>query len=268
MKIKDYLNSGSERGINRGELEILISKRLGLSRTEIILKEDEDLLADENILQLDNDIKRRLAGEPLAYILGTREFYGRDFLVDKNVLIPRPETEVMIDVVKKIAASEARDLKILDVGTGSGCIAVTLKLELEGVKVLAVDVSKSALEVARDNAKRLGAEVEFIESSLLEKVEAEDFDIVTANLPYVDKSWDWLSRRDLASEPELALYAEDGGLALIFELINQVKKQLRPGTYLALECDVSQQDRLIMYAKNLGLELIQKNGYITVFRLN
>ena len=197
-------------------------------------------------------------------------FYGRDFRVNPDVLIPRPETEMVVDTVLNLVGkpylpgvrpSEARlprDLTVLDVGTGSGCIAVTLKLELPEAHVVASDVSEKALAVAKENAERLGAEVEFVQADLLDDAIITP-DLVVANLPYVDKNWDWIDKKALSKEPSLALYAEDGGLAIIKRLIDQVTE--RGIKHLILEADPSQHQRIIDYADKKGLTLGETRGF-------
>ena len=201
-------------------------------------------------------------------------FYGRDFVVTPDVLIPRPETEQMVDMVLNLVGKPylpgvkprravlAEDLTILDVGTGSGCVAVTLKLELPRAKVVASDISEKALDVARGNAKRLGAEVKFVEADLMEGVEICP-DLVVANLPYVDENWEWIDKEALAKEPGLALYAGDGGLALIFRLIDQVAE--RRIKHLILEADPCQHERIQKYAKKKGLTLSETRGFILYY---
>ena len=167
----------------------------------------------------------------------TKDFYGRDFLITPDVLIPRPETEQLIDQVLILAGkpylpgvkSTKRVLPqkpiIIDVGTGSGCIAITIKKELPNAEVYATDISEKALKIAQKNAENLDAPINTIISYLLEKVKSRELptpDLVVANLPYVDKNWDWLDKESLSKEPEFALYAEDKGLKLIKELIKEV----------------------------------------------
>lgn len=268
MKIKTWINGRTQWGVDRADLEILLCEKLDLSRTDLVLRENENLISEKMMRELDELAVQRSAGRPLAYIVGKREFYGRDFLVDDRVLIPRPETETMIDVVKELRETvfEKKPLKILDVGTGSGCIAVTLKLEIPEAEVSAVDISQLALQVSRKNAKRLGAKVKFWWSTILEQVNNNDYDIIVANLPYVCIDWDWLNENDLADEPDMALYAESGGLAIICELIEQVVLKMKIGTYVILECDLSQQNALAEYATNAGLRLIRRDGYISTFQ--
>ncbi len=198
-------------------------------------------------------------------------FYGRDFLISPDVLIPRPETELMIDAVlnlvgkpylpgvKPSKAIFPQNLTIVDVGTGSGCIAITLKLELPDAKVVAADISEKALEIAKKNADNLGVKIEFLQSDLLEKVEIKS-DLIVANLPYVDENWEWIDKEALSQEPALALYADDGGLELIYKLINQVAE--RGVKHLILEADPCQHERIVNYAKKKGLTLRETRGFV------
>jgi release factor glutamine methyltransferase len=176
--------------------------------------------------------------------LGHKEFYGRNFEVNQDTLIHRPETEALINVIKEIIPH-----RVLDVGTGSGCIAITAALELPETEVNAVDISLKALAVAKRNATNLGANVNFYRSNLLEKIEGQ-YDLIVANLPYVDREWGWTSP-ELAYEPQTALYAEDGGLALIKQLIEQAPAHLCKHGYLILEADLSQHKKIANYASNL-----------------
>ena len=197
-------------------------------------------------------------------------FYGRDFFVDQNVLTPRPETEQIIDEVLSLlgkpilpgvkpesAKLNPQNLTILDVGTGSGCIAITLSLELPQAKIYASDISKKALKIAQKNAKNLSAPITTIMSYLLENVNITP-DIIVANLPYVDKNWGWLDQESLKQDPDIALYAEDGGLKLIKELLDTATSK-----YLILEADPIEHSAIINYAKNY--QLVKQNGFILVF---
>ena len=198
------------------------------------------------------------------------DFYGRDFTVTSDVLIPRPETEMMIDMVLNIVgesylpgvkpgkAKLPRSITIMDVGTGSGCIAVTLKLKIPEARIVAVDVSEKALKVARENAERFNANVEFVKSNLLSEVGIIP-DLVVANLPYVDENWEWIDKKALSAEPREALYADNHGLELILKLINQVcAKDIH---HLVLEADPCQHDEIISYASKKGLKLVETRGF-------
>ncbi|MBR3256732.1 HemK family protein methyltransferase [Candidatus Saccharibacteria bacterium] len=220
---------------------------------------------------------------PQAYKDGVKEFYGREFFVTKDVLIPRPETEQIVDLVLSILGkntlpgvkprekerilekNKGEKLKILDVGTGSGVIGITLKLLIPEARIFCSDVSLPALEVAKKNAKKLGAEIEFFESNLLEGVKG-DFDIVVANLPYVDKNWEWLNEPEslgIKYEPELALFAEDGGLRLIFELGRQAKNRTK---FVILEADPCQHERIIDFYSKIGWKFVRGQGFGLCFR--
>lgn len=212
--------------------------------------------------------------KPKAYQDGINDFYGRDFIVTPDVLIPRPETEQIIDAVLNLAGkpylpgvkpSPKRlpdKSTILDVGTGSGCIAITIKKELPEATVYASDISKKALKIAQKNADKHGASINTIISHLLEKVNFTP-DVIVANLPYVDQNWDWLDQEALSYEPPIALYAKDHGLALIKQLIDQAStKQIN---YLILEADPCQHDSIISYAQKAGFEHLKTRGFILTF---
>ena len=215
---------------------------------------------------------------PKAYIDGAQDFYGRDFIVTPDVLIPRPETEQLIDMVLSLAGKpylpgvkpSPRVLPenpiILDVGTGSGCIAITLALDLPDAKIYASDISEKAIQIAQNNADKHSAHISFIISHLLEKVNDGTIptpDVLVANLPYVDKNWDWLDQEALAHEPSIALYAEDHGLALIKELIDQATTLKIP--HLILESDPCQHDEIKEYAKSY--RLAKTTGFIQYMHL-
>lgn len=211
---------------------------------------------------------------PKAYKDGVQEFFGREFLVSPDVLIPRPETEAMVEMVLSLAGKEylpgvavpdsvlPEKPRILDVGTGSGCVAVTLKLELPEAEVSACDISLPALEVAEKNARRLKAEVEFMKSDLLSAVgKCDKFDVIVANLPYVDRSWPWIS--GVECEPDLALYAEDGGLEIVFRLFKQVQNKTN---YLLIEADPCQHERVKEEIKKYKYKIEKINGYQILMR--
>lgn len=215
---------------------------------------------------------------PQAYLDGYQDFYGRKFVVTPDVLIPRPETEQLIDAVLNIAGiaylpgvkPSHRVLPprpvILDVGTGSGCIAITVKKEFPEADIYAADISEKALKIAQKNAKIHGAPIRTIISHLLEKVKSGQIptpDVIVANLPYVDPEWSWLDKSALSHEPSIALYATDHGLALIKELITEAAALHTP--YLILEADPCQHNEIIKYATKKGLEHIETRGFILTF---
>lgn len=216
---------------------------------------------------------------PEAYRKGAADFYGRDFKVNSDVLIPRPETEMAIDEVLLLMGrpylsgmkAPKRELPerpvIVDVGTGSGCIAITLKLELPETEVVGLDISNKALNVARENASTLGADVDFMCSDLLENYAGPAPDVIVANLPYVNEKWEWLDKEALGYEPSLALYADNRGLKLIFELTNEVASEEKyHQTWLLLEADPCQHEEILKYAVELGLQYQKTSGFWLVFR--
>lgn len=205
----------------------------------------DDILTDAVAAAMSALAGRRVAGEPVAYLLGRREFYGRDFRVTPDVLIPRPETELLVDVAKEkvgvggTALSGSADnvvtTSILDLGTGSGCIAITLALELPQAQVTAVDVSPAALAVARNNAQRLDARVCFLESDWCAALPPRRFDLIVANPPYVAAGDPHLDEGDLRHEPLNALTDHADGLAAIRHIVAAAPDWLNPGGWLLFE---------------------------------
>jgi release factor glutamine methyltransferase len=220
------------------EAELLMRQALGISRVELYQDLNRELSPGEEA-DFGRLIGRRLSGEPVAYITGHREFFGLDFYVDPRVLIPRPETELLVE--KALELARERDVAtIADIGTGSGAIAVSLALNLPRAKVLATDVSPLALEVARFNCQKHGVSdrVTLLAGDLLSPL-TEPVDLIVANLPYVGV--EEVSRRGLASfEPELALAGGYDGLDKIRELSRNLSDGLYPGGSLLLEVGIGQ----------------------------
>lgn len=253
----------------RLDAELLLCHMLGVDRTWLIAHSDDSLARAalsqrggarrEGLKEYGEKILlRRLKREPIAYIVGRKDFYGREFTVTSDVLIPRPETEVMVELLT-LPAENAKTL--IDVGTGSGAIAVTAKLTFPHLKVEAVDVSETALKVARKNAKNFGATVRFYTSDLLEKA-SSSYDVICANLPYVSR--DWQVSPDVHAEPDLALYADDDGLALIKQLVVQAAAKQNSGNHLLLEADPRQHDEIVKYGNTHGYDWYQTEGFIVV----
>ena len=255
MNVSSWLKKAA---ISRLDAELILANSLGKDRVFLHAHPDYELSEKEE-RKADSNLERRANHEPIAYILGYKEFYGRKFTVSPDVLIPRPETEAIINLAK-----ELKPQTILDVGTGSGCIAITLKLELPTSDVSAVDISPKALKIAEKNAADLGAKITFKESDLLSRVQ-DKYDLIVANLPYVDKNWDWLSP-ELAYEPDLALYAKDTGLYDIKRLIRQAEAHLTKQGALILESDLSQHDKIQEFIDtNTNLTLVKTEGLAQMF---
>ena len=254
MTICEWLKNAAQK-IDRLDAELILTHFLQASDRSYLAAHSDDELSDTSAI--DTYVARRAEGEPLAYILGYREFYGRRFFVTPDVLIPRPETETIIDIVK-----ELKPKRILDVGTGSGCIAITCALETDA-QVDAVDISDDALRVAQKNAAHHGAKINFHKSDLLSNFTPEPDTLIIANLPYVDTNWDWLDHKSLNHEPSLALYAEQGGLELIYKLIDQYPSN---AAGLILEADPCQHEAIINYATKNSLKLEKQQDYIIFLR--
>ena len=230
--------------------EHLLAHTLQRRRIELYL-EFERPLAETELAPLRELVRRRGQGEPLQHLLGTVEFSGRVFLCDKRALVPRPETEELVELLKpKIQSSKS---KIVDVGTGSGVIALTLAAQFPEAEVDAVDISDDALALARENAARLGLEgrVRFAKGNLLTEIQGA-FDLIVGNLPYVATGDRPALSREVLHDPEVAVFAGERGDELVRELINTARDRLRPGGMLALEVGIGQAD-------NLALLLTEKN---------
>ena len=194
----------------------------------------EHKLANEDWANYRGLVERRVAGEPVAYLTGTREFYGREFMVTPAVLIPRPETELLVELA--LAHFPARHgLRVLDLGTGSGALAVTLALELEAAEVVALDRSREALWVAMANAARLGASVSFVQSDWFGALGDEHFELIVSNPPYVAAGDPHLEQGDVRFEPRSALAAGPQGLDDLAEIVAGAPARLVPGGWLFLD---------------------------------
>lgn len=261
MTIQNWLQLAGQQLANTGipsallDAEILLAHTLHKSRTWLHAHNDDEL-SPRRIEIADARLALRLDRIPIAYIIGHKEFYSRTFTVTPSVLIPRPESESIIELLKKnLPAGAAR---LIDVGTGSGCLGITAKLELPQLIVALSDVSRHALNVAERNATNLHADVAVTQSNLLTGV-ADHYDIVIANLPYVDTTWE--RSPETNHEPSLALFADNGGLALINELIAQLPNVLTAQALVLLEADPEQHADIIAAAKNIGLEHVETDGY-------
>jgi release factor glutamine methyltransferase len=234
----------AERGIAspRLDAEILVAHVLGLPRVQLYVQFDRPLQAEE-LAGIRALIKRRQAGESVAYLVGKKEFWGLDFAVDARVLVPRPDTETLVEEARERLGPpvEGVALAIADVGTGSGAIAVTLAKLFPAATVYAVDKSPDALEVARGNAERLGVQVTFLEGDLSAPLAAHGpLSLIAANLPYIPTGDLAALPADVQTEPTLALDGGPDGLALVRRLVADVSGLLAPGGVLALEIGAGQ----------------------------
>lgn len=228
--------------------EIVLQYLLNLSKSNIILNSKRELSQDD--FDLYNDIKNKYNnGIPLQYAIGKWNFFGYDFVVNENVLIPRPETEILVEEILKVSKDGT---KILDIGTGSGAIAVSLKLEKEKLDITASDISKETLEVAIQNADILGSKIKFIHSDLFENIKGK-FDIIVSNPPYLTEEEYQNVDKLLYSEPKIALVGGNSGYEVYEKIIENAKEYLNDNGKLFFEIGFSQAEKIS--------ELLEKNGY-------
>ena len=228
----------------RREAGSLLAHVLGRDRS-FILSHAEDAISEEHAEQFRQGIERRAQGEPLQYLTGHQEFFGLDFEVTRDVLIPRPETELLIETSLKLFAGSASPF-ICDVGTGSGCIAITLLAELPQTRAIAIDISPGALAVAQRNATRhlLTNRVEFVLSDCFAALNRRElsFDLIVANPPYVEEgAMAGLQREVRDFEPRLALAAGPDGLAIIRRLLLEATAFLKTGGHFLFEIGFNQR---------------------------
>lgn len=248
------------------DAELILANVLKVERT-FLHANPQKKLSKNIIFHANNFLNKRLKRIPLAYIFREKEFFGRTFFVNENVLVPRPETETLIEITQKIL--QPNDV-VLDIGTGSGIIPVNLKAECgEKVEVFASDISLQALAVANLNAKKLlNQEIPLFESNLLEKIPSDilsKITIITANLPYVNRDWvDFEKDNELHHEPQIALYARKNGLELIFELLFQAQDLPRLRK-IVLEADPCQFKEIEKYANSCGFLKSKSENYTIVF---
>jgi len=242
MTVRDWIDSATERlrlaGIDTPKLdaEVLAAHVLDVERVWLVAHPEAEFpeLAGEPLLQ------RRESREPLAYIIGWREFYGRRFFVRPGVLVPRQETEVLVDA----ALHFADEGPILDIGTGSGCIAITMKLENSTLTVVGADVSAKALEVAKNNATTHEADVRFVQSDLFASIPDERFEVIVSNPPYIADG-ESLMPEVAQHEPPGALFAGPTGLEFYERLAREAARHLTPRGRLVMEVGYTQAQDVI-----------------------
>ena len=245
MRVRDALRQAREKLRESGvddagfETEYLLRSALGCTREFLLIALDSDVSSSDQ-LRFDSIIGRRAAGEPSAYITGHREFYGLDFKVDPRALIPRPETELLVELALEFAAkrtSRVEGLNIAEVGVGCGAIAIALAVNLSGARVVATDISPAALNLASENVSRHCVEdrVTLLEGDLLQPVSGP-IDILVSNPPYIPSSQvDILPREIRDHEPRVALDGGENGVEVIERLIRQAKSKLKPGGAMFVE---------------------------------
>jgi len=239
-----------ECGLPRLEAELLLCSILGCERVWLIAHA-EDAIDSSNARSAHARFARRRAGEPVSYITGRREFYGLALRVTPEVLIPRPETELLVELALERLPPGA-PARVLEIGTGSGAIAIALASERPGLGIVATDVSEAALALARRNARDHGAEIEFVLGDWFDALGPEPFDLIVSNPPYVVAGDAHLERGDVRFEPQLALVGGEDGLACIREIAARAQDRLRPGGSLLMEHGYDQADRCVALLVALG----------------
>ncbi len=253
MQLKQALASAVDRlesadvGSPRMNAEVLLMFVLGANRAYLYAHPERELTSEEES-RYDEAVAQRATGLPSQYITGHQEFWGLDFVVSPAVLIPRPETEHLVETVLELAR-EVPQPKVVDVGTGSGCVALALAHELKTAEVYAVDLSAEALGIARANAARLQLDgrVRFLQSNVLQALtDVHDLDFVVSNPPYVGfGEADKVQKSVRDFEPRVAVFAGEQGLDVIGPLVEQARNVLKPGGWLAMEIGYSMRDAVI-----------------------
>ncbi|MDR5589770.1 peptide chain release factor N(5)-glutamine methyltransferase [Christiangramia sp. SM2212] len=247
---------------------ILTEEFSGKKRIDVALDPHFEL-SEELRLKFEKALERLKLHEPIQYITGNTEFYGRKFLVNKNVLIPRPETE---ELVGWIVSDHQKDknLKVLDIGTGTGCIPISLKMELENANISTYDISSQAIELARKNAELNSAEIQFSELNILETKKLDQkFDIIVSNPPYVrELEKDSMQKNVLKHEPDLALYVADNDALIFYRKITQLAKEsLKEGGKLYFEINQYLSEETKLLVEQFGFEAELKKDIFGNYRM-
>lgn len=273
--LKDWLNYAEAElkaiGVPspRLDAELILTHTIKKPRTYVHAHPEAELDA-RTVEILNARLDLRLDRVPIAYIIGHKDFYGRRFKVTSSTLIPRPESEDVIEVFKDLVPPEPTldptlSPKVVDIGTGSGILGITAKLERPHVDVTLLDISKPALNIAEKNARTLEADVQTIKSDLLSNYPFTA-DIMLANLPYVDTEWE--QSPELQYEPSEALFASDNGLRLIKKLLETAPMRLTKHGIVILEADRRQHDTIVQFAENIGYQKRARQGLALAVQLS
>jgi release factor glutamine methyltransferase len=262
MKVYDILNTAKKKLLEKkiddcnSSAEVILSAVLKIKRSKLAAVRERKLTEEEKSLFYQY-VQRRARREPAAYILGTCEFMGFEFKVDKNVLIPRPETELLVEEALSFAKTISEP-QALDLCTGSGCIAVSLSKLGSFKNICACDISAQALDMAKENAKLNEAQnINFIQSDIFTSLEGKKFDIIISNPPYVSEAEYETVEPELKFEPKIALTAGDDGLFFYMQIANQAKKHLNAGGQIFLELNANKSEEIKNIFENAGYKDIR-----------
>ena len=263
MKIEDLLRIGLEELKNIDEadlkLKMILSNLLEEDKSYLVIHKDREISGNIEAEFL-NCVERLKQGEPVQYIIGKTEFYGLEFFVNSDVLIPQPDTEILveevIDIYNKSFSNYNENVTILDLCTGSGAIAVSLKKNLENTEVFASDISIKALEIAKKNADKNNTEITFIESNLFENINTK-FDIIVSNPPYIERVVLKTLSEEVKHEPVLALDGGEDGLDFYRKIAEEAKNYLKENGILAIEIGFDQKDSVT--------KLLEQEGYKDIY---
>ena len=260
MKIRELLKNGIEK-LNKYEVEegilktrILLSYQMGVKMEYLSVHIDEEV-EEEIAAKFNRGIGEIIAGRPVQYITNSQDFYGLEFYVDENVLIPQPDTEILVEEVIGIAGKMESKPQILDICTGSGAIAVSVAKNIEG-EIFASDISKNSLEIAKKNAKNNGVNIKFVESDMFEKIEGK-FDIIVSNPPYIETEVIKELPKEVKNEPKLALDGGEDGLDFYRILADKSRECLKKDGILAVEIGYNQKEAV--------MKLFEQYGFVEVY---
>lgn len=271
MTVSTWLNYAIDRLVNAGigtarlDSQLLLSDALGQDRSWLSAHLDTPI-AEDVFNQLDQQLVQRCKHVPLAYIRGKTEFYGREFLVDKRVLEPRPESETMIEVFKKLPVVKRQEaIQLIDVGTGSGALAVTAKLEFPKAEVVAIDINPDCLEIAQANARKHEVTINFAQGDMLEPIQSLEHPaiITLANLPYVPD--DHHVNQAALQEPHDAIFGGQDGLNLYRKLFKQAADLPTLPAYILTESLPPQHHQLKFIAARYGFRISLDEDFIQLF---
>lgn len=251
--LKKEINNLKQNNIENSTLKakILLANILNVKKEYLLIHSEEEIKQEDKI-KYENCIKELIKGKPLQYITNKQEFMGLDFYVDENVLIPQPDTEILVEKAIEIAETTQKN-KILDMCTGSGCIAISLAKKINNAQITAVDISNSALNVANKNAINNNVEnkIKFINSNMFNNIE-EKFDIIVSNPPYIETETINKLEIEVQNEPHLALDGGIDGLKFYKTIANNAFKYLNENGYLLLEIGYNQQNSVTQLLQDIG----------------